>query len=61
MSEPLHNTRGDAVRWVLDNTDNTLWRGSLGDEVVRVDARGQVLILRGQEGNWFWDRLREML
>lgn len=62
--EPLHNSRREAIDWVTTNTDNTLWQSSHSDDhqVIRVDARGQVMLLRqaATEGApWYWDSLRE--
>jgi hypothetical protein len=57
--EPLHETAGEAMEWVNDNTDNYIY--GFGHEVkVRVDAGGSVLLLTQSpsDGLWFWMPLR---
>lgn len=36
-------TREEAIAWVLDHTDHTIW--STGRTTVRIDGRGEVWVL----------------
>ena len=60
MNEPIHKTRAEAIDWVNQNTDNTLFRSTLDDTLIRVDARGTVMQLRVHPTaiEYFWDTLR---
>ena len=59
MEEPLHDHPAAAIRWVGENTDNTIFYNDLVC-VIRVDAgTGTVLRLtEASDGTWFWQRLR---
>jgi hypothetical protein len=56
LEEPLHADVRSAIAWVYEHTDNYVFEST--DTVVRVDARGWVLLLRADnEGRHYWERM----
>jgi hypothetical protein len=62
--EPLHATRQDAVRWVSENTDNTVFSGQQdGAQVtVRADANTGTLyrLAEAEDGTFYWSRMHRI-
>jgi hypothetical protein len=60
MKEPIHESKADAIGWVLGNTDNTIFRDPVSDVVVRIDVNnGVVLVLnKSPDNNWYWSSAR---
>lgn len=55
-----HATRQDAIRWVMDNTDNVVFH-SEDRTTVRIDARGTVALLTEMaDGTFSWIAMRRL-